>query len=187
VKSRVNFVAAVLVVALIAPAVLSAGNHENRDRVQMTSSKELADHLARFESKSIELRREIGELKMYKYESSKKHAVNDRLNVIKQIVNDLGTKLAAMEAMKGQGSTLQQHAIAAARPHLAALASETNDIIELVNQRESWATAPEFKEIAWAMYGHVDSLYRTVDTIIDYSAARARLEGLNMPPTGALQ
>jgi uncharacterized protein YdiU (UPF0061 family) len=100
------------------------------------------------------------------------------LNHAKERVNALGRQLRELDALKAQGTPLQQMAISEARPHLEAVANHVQKAIVMLNEDESSHHFQEYRETVNNMQKHAENLYTKVDAITDYEKARNRAAAL---------
>ena len=141
------------------------------------------DMLATLESKAIEARRDAAVLESKRRNqqlSWQTHA--DKLNVMKNHINEMGTMHAQLEQMKPKATLFQEKAIDAARPHLENMADRVEKGIAWLNEDRRSISKPEYKDNLHGIWNDADQLYRNVDTIIDYHDARMRLHELAEQP-----
>jgi hypothetical protein len=71
-------------------------------------------------------------------------------------------------------------AIEQARPHLESIAQNLTAAIESINESRPNIHSTEYAEAVDSVYAHTDELHTKVDTILDYDAARTRLDKLEL-------
>ncbi len=152
---------------------------------EVSQVSKIDDMLASFQSKAIETRRDAANL-----ESNRRNirvsweTHSQTLNAMKSHVNEMGTMLAELEAMKPKATLFQEKAIEAARPHLEDLAQRVEKAIKWLTEDRGSIAKAEYKDNLHGMWSDADQLYRNVDTIIDYHEARMRLHELAEQPAG---
>lgn len=97
-------------------------------------------------------------------------------------VNRLGKMLADLEGMKARGTGTQQVAIERMRPQLVATANALTNAIDLLNDRPYNAYFAEYREAVQTVSEQGDSLHQTLDAVLDYEAAKFRLNSLELLP-----
>jgi hypothetical protein len=97
------------------------------------------------------------------------------LNDIRDDVNDLGVVLGSLEQIRGDATSLQQKAIADARPRVEALAQATTRAIQLKSENPANRMFPEYRDAVGSIYENAAELDRMLDAVLDYKEARARL------------
>ncbi|HTR65441.1 MAG TPA: hypothetical protein VMH85_06690 [Terriglobales bacterium] len=144
-------------------------------------STEVHNQLKDFRNQAFALRKEASTLKSYTRGRLNWLSHADRLNNMREHVNELGQRLQALEQAKVVGTGSHQMAIENARPHLAATARQLTEAIELLNESHGRLQMLPYTETVSDLYEHTHSLYQTVDTILDYENARVRLDKLDLP------
>lgn len=71
-------------------------------------------------------------------------------------------------------------AIDNARPHLAAMAEELTQALNLLSDDRKSVYRSPYTDTVSNLYNHAESLYETVDTIMDYEKSRSRLSNLDV-------
>jgi hypothetical protein len=171
---------ALTVLALVLPAAISAGT---AIRTETVPHPQVASVLTEFKRTAFEARREADTLHSFtpsKQMSWQSHA--HRLHTLKQQVNDLGKKLAELEALKPLASESQQMAIEHARPHLVVTAQNLTEAIGMINENRRSVHQSDYAEAVRNIYTHTDSLYQKVGTILEYERAKMRLDNLDLQP-----
>jgi len=146
-----------------------------------TQNPDLHNQLKQFRSQAFELRREASVLQSFAPGQLSWRTHTHRLDMIRDHVNDLGKKLAALETVQTDGTEAHQLAIENVRPHLIATAQEVREAYTLVNENRGNVKMQPYTETVNDLYEHAASLYETVDTILDYENARVRLQELELP------
>ena len=100
-------------------------------------------------------------------------------------VNELGRMLATMEETKQHGTASQQMAIESVRPRLVETASALTSAIELLNDHRHNVYFSEYQDTVQAVSEHSTSLHEVLDAVVEYEAAKARLDGLELRPAEA--
>jgi uncharacterized surface protein with fasciclin (FAS1) repeats len=150
---------------------------------EISQVAKIDDMLAAFESKAIETRRDAAILESKRRNTKlswQTHA--DKLNLIKEQVNELGEKLTELEGMKSRATLFQEKAIEAARPHLEDIAQRVEKAINWLNEDRRSISNAEYRDNLHGIWSDADQLYRHVDTIIDYHEARMRMHELTAEP-----
>jgi uncharacterized surface protein with fasciclin (FAS1) repeats len=150
---------------------------------EISQVAKIDDMLAAFESKAIETRRDAAILESKRRNTKlswQTHA--DKLNLIKEQVNELGEKLTELEGMKSRATLFQEKAIEAARPHLEDIAQRVEKAINWLNEDRRSISNAEYRDNLHGIWSDADQLYRHVDTIIDYHEARMRMHELPAEP-----
>ena len=166
-----------LVLLIAVPATLST--EIDKSTQEPAKVREVAIHLSAFEEKAATVSRDADDL----WSLSQNHRTNWQshayyLNNLRGDINSMGQLLAELEKMKPQASGAQQMAIENARPHLVALANETSKALDLVRAGRGNLTQTRYKETVADLSKQADTLYQTVDTIVDYHNADNRLDKL---------
>lgn len=178
-KRRILIVSWAVAAMLSVPPVVSA-NNSIRDDAKVS---QVAAHLSAFKQQAYEVSRNADTLLCQTRDqqtSWESHVYY--LNTLGKGINDMGRILAELEEMKSQASEVQQMAIERARPHLVALADKTGEAINLVNAERWNVRRPEYEATVTDLSEHADSLYQTVDSIVDYHNAKDRLQRLGPAP-----
>jgi uncharacterized surface protein with fasciclin (FAS1) repeats len=137
------------------------------------------DLLAEFESKAIDARREAMFLETLRRTRGTWQTHAEKLNTMKNHINEMGPMLTELESTKPQATLLQQQAIEAARPHLEDLARRVDTAIRSLRENpETSKYANDYVENLHGIWTSADRLYNDVDTILDYKEAQQRLKGL---------
>ena len=142
----------------------------------------VADQLSSFKQTALEMRRTrrtAGLDGLPRQVHWMSHAQS--LETLKTHVNQLGQTLTSLEQLKPQANEGQRMAIENARPHLVGVAQQLTRAIDLLSDdRQSVIWSPYTNTVS-SLYNHADSLYETVDTIMDYEESRMRLLDLDLP------
>lgn len=150
---------------------------------EISQVAKIDDMLAAFESKAIETRRNAAILESKRRNTKlswQTHA--EKLNLIKEQVNELGKSLTELEGMKPKATLFQEKAIEAARPHLEDLAQRVEKAINWLNEDRGSISKAEYRDNLHGIWSDADQLYQHVDTIIDYHEARMRMHELAEEP-----
>ena len=92
----------------------------------------------------------------------------------------LGQTLTTLEELKPQANEGQRMAIDNARPHLAAMAEELTQALNLLSDDRKSVYRSPYTDTVSNLYNHAESLYETVDTIMDNEKSRSRLSNLDV-------
>ncbi len=95
-------------------------------------------------------------------------------------VNQLGKMLANLEELKPNATQTQQLAIDRMRPQLVQTANSLTDAIELLNERRHHIYFPEYREKVQTVSEQATSMHQSLDAVLDYESAKARLDRLEM-------
>jgi hypothetical protein len=178
-KLRQLFIPSVLlVVALsLAPAATPALAEATAEK--STIHPVVSNHLTDFKSGAYQMRKEADRLNtLGRSVSWQTHSQS--LGTLTDQVNDLGEVLAKMEALKTESGETQQMAIESARAHLAAVAQSLTQAIQMLRENRYSISQPAYAEAIESAYQHAHSLYEKVDTILDFEAARMRIDNLEL-------
>jgi uncharacterized surface protein with fasciclin (FAS1) repeats len=150
---------------------------------EISQVSKIDDMLAAFESKAIDTRRDasILESKRRNHQLSWQSHAN-KLNLMKDHINEMGKMLAELESMKPKATLFQEKAIEAARPHLEDMAQRVEKGINWLSEDRQSIAKAEYRDNLHGIWSSADELYRHVDTIIDYHEARMRLQELAEEP-----
>jgi hypothetical protein len=175
-KPHVFVITAALGASLFSPFAVA---ETVRSHPQTEAQAQIAERLDSFENTAADLRN-VADHYASSARSSNLHIQSHRtgLNQVKERVNTLGRELNKLEALKAQGTPLQQMAITEARPHLEAVAGQTQIAIVMLNEDQRSHRSPEFRETVKDIQEHADNLYTQVDAITDYEKARNRVANL---------
>lgn len=172
---------ALAVVLSIAPAATPARADSRAENV--TIHPVVSDHLEDFKGAAFQMRREADKLNSFALVGRISWQTHTQsLNALTQQVNELGKTLAAMEELKPLSGDTQQVAIENARTHLVSVAENLTQAIELVSENRRSIIHSDYVEAVRNIHDHANSLYDKVDTILDYEAARMRLDNLEFQP-----
>jgi hypothetical protein len=171
-----------LILALI--VVLAVSAFAERPRQSGTLQDQVADQLADFKRTAYKLSHEADALNLQapnRHLDWQSHA--QRLNILKDHVNEMGKTLAELEALKPFASESQGIVIEHARPHLVSVAQNVTQAIELVNENRRNVHSVEYREAVSTIYAHADALHAKLDTVLDFENAETRLNVLELQPT----
>jgi len=104
----------------------------------------------------------------------------EKLHALKDHVNEMGRSLEQLEAMRPMANGTQALAIEHARPHLAAVARNLTEAIELLNENRRNVYWGDYSEAVSDVYSHADALHGKLDAILDYEKAKGRLERMEL-------
>ena len=142
----------------------------------------VADHLASFRQTAFEMRRHADRLdSMTSARQMNWMSHAQSLETLKTHINRLGQTLTSLEELKPQANEGQRMAIENARPHLVGAAQELSRAIDLLSDDRRIVIWSPYTNTVSSLYNHADSLYETVDTIMDYEKSKIRLLNLDLP------
>jgi len=147
-------------------------------------NSQVTKQLTDFKQTASEMRREADTLKSMtpnKRLSWESHTYS--LATLKDQVNEMGRALAELEAQKSIATEGQVLAIEHARPHLALVAQNLTQAIELVNENRNSVQWDEYADTVNGIYAHADALHTKLDTILDYEKVRLRFDRLELEPS----
>lgn len=179
------YLASCIVTAMITvPASLTADtNHSTPDPARV---RDVADHLSVFEQQAADLSRNADDLlTLTRSHRTARESHDYYLGTLRHDVNDLGRMLSELEQARPQASEVQQMAIDKARPHLAALANETGEALDLLRAGRENLWQAQYKETVADLSRQADILYQTVDIIVNYHDADDRLDKLEASHSGS--
>lgn len=93
-------------------------------------------------------------------------------------INVVGKTLAKLEELRDGASPWQQTAIDRIRPLLKEIASNTETVIQFINQNPKRLFTTEYKDYLEANADNADRLSRLVADFVDYGNTKNRLEKL---------
>ena len=143
---------------------------------------EVADQLASFRQTALEMRRHADRLESMtpaRQVDWRSHAHS--LETLREQVNDLGRTLTNLEGLKTKANEGQRMAIENARPHLVGVAQQVTRALDLLADDRSSVYWLPYTDTVSSLYNHADSLYETVDTLMDFEKSRMRLLDLDLP------
>jgi uncharacterized coiled-coil DUF342 family protein len=141
--------------------------------------KWVENQLSDFKATAYQMRTEADVLKSYTLGKRLSWETHTRqLSILKNHVNQLGKNLADLESQKSVANENQVMAIEQVRSHLESIAQNLTFAIESVNENRPNVHSMEYAEAVDSLYAHADNLHTKVDTILDYDAARTRLDKL---------
>lgn len=143
---------------------------------------EVAGQLSLFKQTALEVRRHADRLDSMtpaRQLDWRTHAHS--LETLREQVNDLGRTLTNLEKLKPEANEGQRLAIESARPHLAGVAQEVSRAIDLLSEDRRSVYWMPYSNTVSSIYNHADSLYETVDTLMDYEKSRMRILDLDLP------
>ena len=144
------------------------------------SPKWVGSQLSDFKTTAYQMRTEADVLKSYKGKRLSWETHVRHLSVLKDQVNQLGKNLADLESHKSVANENQVMAIKQVRPHLESIAQTLTFAIESVNENRPNVHSRDYAEAVDSVYAHADDLHTKVETILDYDAARMRLDKLEL-------
>jgi len=172
--------AAVLAAILAAPARLPAD-------ARPSNTAEITSQLKEAKQASYELRNTTDRLRAITRGSGHHWQSHSRsLNEAREHVNRLGQMLADLEELKPHASATQQMAIESMRPQLAQTAKALTSAIELVRDGSHNIRFSPYGDAVEAVSEHSTSLHDTLDTVLKYESAKARLDGLELEAASQL-
>ena len=145
-----------------------------------TAQRRVADQLVDFKSVAYELRREADTLDSHRNKPLAWQTHYFHLENLRDQVNRLGRALTELEASKPMATEGQRMAIEHARPHLASVAQNTTQAIELLRDNRISFRFTEYGDLVSDLYTHAEALHTKLDTIIDFENARMRLDALEL-------
>jgi len=181
VKKNKSWMASSLMTAMLVGVLTSVPARANVSQKVDNGHPDVSNHLASFKQKAHEARRHAGTLDSMtpaRQLDWRSHAHS--LETLKQQVNQLGQTLTTLEELKPQANEGQRMAIDNARPHLAAMAEELTQALNLLSDDRKSVYRSPYTDRVSNLYDHAESLYETVDTIMDYENARSRLSNLDV-------
>jgi hypothetical protein len=182
VKTNKLFLASSVLTALVVSLLASPAAAE----IATPHGPPMAEQLAEFKRTAFEMRREADTLKSFTpYKNLHWKSHTSRLSALKEYVNDMGRSLTELEAQSVVVTEGHALAIEQARPHLAAVAENLTQAIELVNEDRTNVRWGEYGEAVSNIYSHADVLHNKLDTILDYENARMRYDNLQLEPAAA--
>jgi len=104
------------------------------------------------------------------------------LNSVREKVDQLGKMLVNLENLKPHATDTQQMAIEAMRPRLVETANALTNAIELLNERHHNVYFGEYRDSVQTVSEQADSLHQTLDAVLAYEAAKAKLNNLGFSP-----
>jgi hypothetical protein len=170
-----------LILALV--VILAVSAFAERPRQSGTLQDQVADQLADFKRTAYKLSHEADVLNLQtpsRHSGWQSHA--QRLNTLKDHVNEMGKTLAELEVLKPFASESQGIVIEHARPHLVSVAQNVTQAIELVNENRRNVHSAEYREAVSSIYVHADALHAKLDTVLDFENAKMRLDALELHP-----
>jgi len=144
--------------------------------------KWVGNQLSDFKSTAYQMRTEADVLKSYTGKRLSWETHTRQLSVLKDQVNQLGKNLAGLESQKSVASENQVMAIEQVRPHLESIAEHLTFAIESVNENRPNVHSMDYAEAVGNVYAHANDLHNKVERILDYDAAKTRLDKLELQP-----
>ena len=174
-KSPTSVFSAALLAVLAFPATYAGAASVSGSDVakSMREAKSAAYQL----SKTADTLHSIASAGGYSWQSHSSY-----LHSARQDVNDLGKMLAGLEDLKPHATPAQQVGIERMRPHLVQTADALTDAIELLNDRRHHVYFPEYREAVETVSQQATSMHQTLDAVLDYESAKAKLGDLEMLP-----
>jgi hypothetical protein len=163
----------------VAPAALSTKSAPVASHQDANMEVEASKLLRQVKSLSAELRRDAGILESYKLQptmSWQSHAA--QLNKIRHHINQIGDRLARLQAIQPGVAPWQQTAIDHVVPVGAALATHTQSAIEHLNDNRSILYAGVYADHLTSMSERSGELKASIDTFVDYGNTSDKLERL---------
>jgi uncharacterized protein YoxC len=149
---------------------------------------EVAQELTDFKHTAFKLRQQadiLNSITPSKQLSWQSHI--QKLNTLKDHVNELGQSLAELETMKPMANQNQALAIEHVRPHLTSVASNLTEAIELVNENRRNVYWDDYGEAVSDVYSHAHALHTKLDVILEYGKNIERMERLEVQTSVAGQ
>jgi uncharacterized coiled-coil DUF342 family protein len=113
--------------------------------------------------------------------SSQTHSMY--LNSARDDVNRLGKILSNLEDLQANATDAQQMGITRMRPQLVETANALTSAIDLLNERRHNVQFPEYRQAVQTVNKQAASLHQSLDAVLDYESARARLDSLELLPS----
>src|SRR5579864_5260931 len=179
------FLASCLVAAMTAmPGALRADTSQSiPDPARVL---DVADRLSDFEQQAADVSRNADNLlTLTRNHRTARESHAYYLGNLRHDINELGRMLSELEQASPQASEAQRMAIERARPHLAALANETSEALDLLQAGRENVWQSQYKETVADLSRQADILYQTVDTIVNYHNAADRLNQLEASHAGS--
>jgi hypothetical protein len=102
------------------------------------------------------------------------------LDSVREDVNQLGKMLSNLEDLKAVASPSQQLGIERMRPQLVQTADSLENAIQLLNERRHHVYFSEYGDAVETVSQQAASMHQTLDAVLDYESAKARLDGLEL-------
>ena len=181
-KRNKSWTASSLITALILGVLASLPARAEVSEGIDNGHPKVADHLSSFKQTALEVRRHADTLDSMA-SGRQMHWMShaQSLETLRSQVNQLGQTLTSLEELKPQANEGQRMAIENARPHLVGVAQELTRALDLLSEDRHNVIWLPYTNTVTSLYNHADSLYETVDTIMDYEKSRMRLLDLDLP------
>jgi hypothetical protein len=181
-KQKKSWMASFLMTALMLGILVSLPARAEVSEGIDNGHPKVADQLASFKQTALEMRRHADRLdSMTSARQMHWTSHAQSLETLKTHVNQLGQTLTSLEELKPQANEGQRMAIENARPHLVEVAEQLTRAIDLLSDDRASVIWSPYTNTVSSLYNHADSLYETVDTIMDYEKSRMRLLDLDLP------
>jgi septal ring factor EnvC (AmiA/AmiB activator) len=130
---------------------------------------------------AFELRKEADTLRSMlpnKLTSWQSHT--NRLNALRDHVNEMGRSLADLETGRAAAGERQAMAMEQTRFHLVPMAQNLTQAIALINENRDSVLWGEYRDAVSDVYTHANALHTTLDAITNFEEAKVRLDGLKL-------
>ncbi len=101
-----------------------------------------------------------------------------RLSVVRENVNQIGSRLTRLQDIHHVTSPLQQQTIDRVVPVAAEVASHTQAAIEHLNENRSYLFAPAYTDHLNAIAGGAEEMKASLDNFLDYGSAQGEMQRL---------
>ena len=169
-----------LILSLLVAGCLSISPAANAGDTSSESSEEVSQLLSQLKAAAIALERDAGELAAWagvKQLSSPSHA--NRLNAIRDHVNQAGELLAKLNEAREEGASPWQHqAIDRIYPLLKELADNTEATINHFNENRASILFPAYEDYTKAGYDLAKELAALISDYVDYGNHEAEFHRL---------
>jgi hypothetical protein len=152
------------------PAALQAG--------QAGDSPEIAKLLADAKAEAVELKADSADLDSFVRSKLSWQTHADKIELIKEHVNNTGKLLTKLKNAETLGSPWQQTAIARIEPLLKELAANTETVVVWLNENRSKIHFPEYRDCVKAHYELASDLEALIRDFVSYGEAKEKLERL---------
>lgn len=141
-------------------------------------SAEATSLLQQAKTSAAQLRRDTTVMKSWAGSRLSWESHAHQIDAIKEHVNNAGKILTELHNAREGAEAWQQDAIDRITPMLHEMASNTEAIINHLNEHRGKTWVPEYRSYVEANSEQADDLYRLISDYLDYGSARAKTESL---------
>lgn len=142
------------------------------------ASAEATSLLQQAKTSAFQLRRDTAQMKSWAGSQVTWESHAHQINAIKEHVNNSGKILTELHNARDGAEAWQQDAIDRITPMLQEMASNTEAIINHLNEHQGRTWVPGYRDYVEANAEQAEDLYRLISDYLDYGSAKSKTESL---------